>query len=184
MEMTPDLQPTLKGKLLLLRPLEENDWEQMYAVASDRAVWELHPVKDRYQKPVFREYFDGAISSRTAFAITDRSSGKVCGSSRYFGLDRQKDEIEIGWTFLGKAYWGGSFNAELKDLMLKHAFGIVGTVIFWVGEANVRSRRAMEKIGGILRPGVYTRPLSGDIPYVIYEITRDQWQRKQKSETA
>lgn len=168
----PDLQPTLVGERVLIRPVTPADWEGMYAVASDPELWALHPATDRYQEPVFREFFDGALATGSAFALTERESGKIIGSSRYFGHDPELDEIEIGWTFLGRDYWGGSYNREIKQLMLAHAFGFVGTVVFWVGVDNHRSRRAMEKIGGVLRDGQKTRAATGDAPHVVYEIRR------------
>ncbi|MGB5249420.1 MAG: GNAT family N-acetyltransferase, partial [Gammaproteobacteria bacterium] len=81
-------------------------------------------------------------------------------------------EVEIGWTFLSRDYWGGSYNAEIKQLMLEHAFSFVDTVVFWVGETNFRSRRAVEKIGGVLRDGSHCRIESGDKRSVIYEIRK------------
>ena len=171
-----DLQPTLEGKQVIVRPVREHDWEQMYEVASDPAVWALHPDKDRYKEDVFRRYFDGAMSSASAFSIIDRDTGKVCGSSRFHGHDVSRREIEIGWTFLGLKYWGGVYNAEVKSLMLGHAFKFVDTVVFWVGETNARSRKAVEKIGGVLRPGVQLRALSAGNAHVVYEITKEIWE--------
>ena len=97
----------------------------------------------------------------------------MIGSSRYNGFDPVASEIEIGWTFLARDYWGGSYNAEIKQLMLEHAFQYVDTVVFWVGETNLRSRRAMEKIGGVLRDGTYTRGVSGADSNVIYEVRKE-----------
>jgi len=74
----------------------------------------------------------------------------MVGSSRYYDLAPEKSEIIIGYTFLSRALWGGSFNRELKALMLDHAFRFVSAVVFHVGEHNIRSRKAMEKIGGVL----------------------------------
>ena len=145
----------------------------MFAAAADPGIWEQHPAPDRYTEPEFRRYFDGAIDSGLAFAFVDRQSGDIIGSSRYHGLDLAQSEIEIGWTFLARKYWGGSYNAEIKQLMLDHAFQYVGTVVFWVGEENLRSRKAMEKIGGVLRDEIQFRDFSGDMPYVVYEIRKN-----------
>ena len=85
-------------------------------------------------------------------------------------------EVEIGWTFLARSHWGGATNREVKRLMLDHAFGFVDTVVFWVGEKNFRSQGAMKKIGGVLRDGIFERPVSDGTPYVIFEITKDRYQ--------
>ena len=142
-----DLQPTLAGDLLELRPLKPADFEALFAAASDPLIWEQHPESDRYTREVFQLYFDGAMKSGGAFAIIERKSGRIIGSSRYNGFDPLKREIEIGWTFLERAFWGGTYNHELKALMLGHAFKFVNRVLFIVGENNMRSRKAVEKIG-------------------------------------
>ena len=169
----PDLQPTLIGPRIVVRPITPADWDEMYAAAADPEVWALHPARQRYKAEVFRDFFDGAIASRSAFAFVDRQAGTVVGSSRYYGHDPGAREIEIGWTFLARPYWGGSYNAEVKRLMLEHAFGFVDTVVFWVGETNWRSQRAMEKIGGVRRAGLHSRTLSGVTwVHVVFEIRK------------
>jgi|SRR4051812_36062918 RimJ/RimL family protein N-acetyltransferase len=168
-----DFQPTLVGETVLIRPLHAADWAEMFAAAADPLIWEVHPARDRYQEPVFRAYFEGGLASKMAFAFVARASGAIIGSSRYNGYDPEAREIEIGWTFLARAHWGGRTNAEIKRLMIDHAFTFVDTVIFWVGEANWRSRRAMEKIGGVLRPGIHVRERTGvAAPHVIFEIRK------------
>jgi RimJ/RimL family protein N-acetyltransferase len=144
-----DFQPTLKGELLELRPLRADDYGDLFAVASDPLIWEQHPAKDRYTESVFKEFFREAMESGGAFVVIDRKDGRVVGSSRFHGYDSARSEIEIGWTFLARSHWGGVYNRELKELMLRHAFGFVNTVVFLVGPNNKRSQRAMEKIGGV-----------------------------------
>src|SRR5215471_6680784 len=129
----PDLQPTLVGPRVIIRPIDTADWPEMFAAASDPLIWVLHPVSDRHTEARFRAFFDGAIASRSAFAFVDKQSGKIIGSSRYYGYDADLSEIEIGWTFLARDYWGGSYNSEIKKLMLEHAFTFADTVVFWVG---------------------------------------------------
>jgi len=165
-----ELQPTLTGTLLELRPLRSEDFDELYAVASDPGIWELHPEPDRYKENVFRGFFQGAMESGGAFVVIDRATGRIIGSSRYFGYDEQRSEIEIGWTFLARAYWGGVYNRELKDLMLRHAFRFVDSVVFLVGPQNWRSQRAMEKIGGV-RVGTVRRTPEGR-ESVVFQINK------------
>jgi len=173
----PNLQPTLIGPRIAIRPIAEADWSQMFAAGSDPEVWAVHPVSDRYKEAVFREFFDGALASGSGFSFVDRATGKVIGSSRYYGHDAEKREIEIGWTFLAKAYWGGSYNGEIKRLMLDHAFTFVDTVVFFVGERNWVSQRAMEKIGGVRRAGLVPRELGGKVyGHLVFEIRKSDWQ--------
>ena len=158
---------------MLLRPSTAGDWDASFAVASDPLLWAVHPAHDRWQESVFRAYFDGGIASGGALTIVDRDSGAVIGSSRYDHWKRDRDEIEIGWTYLARSHWGGAYNREIKTLMLGHIHRFVATVVFTVGEDNIRSRRAMEKIGGMLRPEIEERLMAGAMKrHVIYEIRR------------
>lgn len=153
--MTFDLQPVLRGELLQLRPLRPEDFHDLYAVAADPLIWEQHPSNDRYQEAVFKDFFAESLASGGALLTIDNKDGKVIGSSRFNGYNGDKSEIEIGWTFLARSHWGGSYNREMKRLMLQHAFKFVGNVIFVIGPENFRSQRAVEKIGGVrvgLRP--------------------------------
>jgi len=172
-----DRQPTLEGKRLLLRPLDPSDWADLFAVASDKRVWELHPMHDRWQEPVFRTFFDDALAKGGALAIIDIGTGEIIGSSRYQALSESEGgSVEIGWTFIAPAYWGTGINAELKRLMLAHALQSVERVNFRVGDTNYRSRKAMEKIGGALTDETETVELAdGPAVHVVYTITRESF---------
>jgi RimJ/RimL family protein N-acetyltransferase len=171
--MVFELQPHLVGELLELRPLRPDDWEQLFRASSDPLIWAGHPCYDRYKEDVFKEFFREALECKGAFVILDRKTGAVIGSSRYFGYDPQKSEIEIGWTFLVRSHWGGTFNAEMKRLMLDHAFRFVDSVIFTVATTNVRSQKAMQKIGGVLTDRRVTRALHGKIvEHYVYLVKK------------
>lgn len=163
-----DLQPVLKGEILELRPLQPQDFRELYAVASDPLIWEQHPMKERYQEEVFKEFFREALESGGAFIAIDSKDGRVIGSSRFFGYNSEKSEIEIGWTFLARSHWGGVYNKEMKQLMLRHAFKFVKTVVFLVGPQNFRSQKAVEKISGVRAGSRYDA--SGRESFA-YEIT-------------
>ena len=163
-----DLQPVLHGELLRLRPLRPDDWDALYAAAADPLIWEQHPCSDRWQEDVFRKFFQEALDSGGAFVIVDANDGRVIGSSRYHGYDEAARAVEIGWTFLARSHWGGVHNGELKQLMLRHAFGFVERVIFLVGPGNRRSQRALEKIGAVRAGSRITE--RGEESFV-YEIT-------------
>src|ERR1051325_10424853 len=173
--MAFELQPVLRGELLELRPLREEDFAELYAVASDPLIWEQHPASDRYKEDVFREFFRGAQESGGAFVVIDPETGRVIGSTRFHGYDEEKSEIEIGWTFLARSHWGGLYNGEMKRLMLEHAFRFVESVVFLVGPENFRSRRAVEKIGGTLDG---TRPNAVGRDSVVYRINASAFAQK------
>jgi RimJ/RimL family protein N-acetyltransferase len=163
-----ELQPVLTGELVTLRPMREEDFPALFAVASDPLIWEQHPEPDRYTEPVFRKFFSGGMESGGAFIVLDRQDGRVIGSSRFAEYDEAKSEIEIGWTFLARSHWGGRYNREMKQLMLQHAFRFVQRVIFRVGPNNRRSQRALENIGAsYLGPETHR-----GAEYALFEIAR------------
>jgi len=137
-----DLQPTLRGKRVELRPLRAEDLDELFAVAADPLIWEQHPASDRHQRAVFQTFFEEALASGGALIALDAESGRVIGSSRFFAYDARASQVEIGWTFLARSFWGGRYNAEMKCLMLEHAFRFVDRVVFLVGINNRRSQRS------------------------------------------
>lgn len=170
-----DRQPVLEGERLLLRPLQESDWAALYAVASDPDIWAVHPSHDRWQEPVFRAFFDDALAKGGALAIIDKATDEVIGSSRFQFSDRlaEEGELEIGWSFIARRFWGQGYNAEFKRLMLEHAFGFVDRVVFRVGADNMISRKAMDNIGGRMTGETFVEERVGrPVDHVVYEITR------------
>lgn len=167
-----DFQPTLSDGDVTLRPLRPDDWDALFAVASDPLIWAVHPAHDRWQEPVFRRFFDDALASGGALVVLD-AAGEVIGSSRYDRGRADAGEVEIGWTFLSRDHWGGATNRAIKRLMIAHALADFDHVIFLVGEHNLRSRRAMEKIGGVLTDRIQQAEMAGrQIRHVIYAIDR------------
>jgi RimJ/RimL family protein N-acetyltransferase len=175
-----ELQPTLRGESVELRPLRPDDYDAVYAAASDPLIWEQHPDRERYKPEIFREYFQSGIDSGGAFAIIGRASGRIIGSSRYWNYKLEESEIEVGWTFLERKYWGGEINREVKQLMLRHAFRFVERVVLIVGEHNLRSQRAVEKIGG-RRERMEHRPGRDGVERgnVVFVITREAFAKQQ-----
>ncbi len=165
-------QPVLDGPTITLRPTVAADWEPMFAAAADPLIWEVHPAHDRWQEPVFRAYFADALASGGGLTIREQASGRVIGASRYSTERALAGEVEIGWTFLTRDHWGGGTNRELKRLMIGHALRYFEAAIFLVGETNGRSRRAMEKIGGVLIDRTFDAPMAGGVisRHVIYRI--------------
>ena len=102
-----DYQPVLIGNLVEIRPLCGEHYDDLYAVASDPLIWEQHPVKTRYEESGFKLFFGESLESGGALIITEQKSSQVIGSSRFHGYNEMMSEVEIGWTFLARAYWGG-----------------------------------------------------------------------------
>lgn len=164
------LQPSLEGPFLLLRPLQQDDFEALYEAAADPLTWAQHPSPLRYQRAVFEEWFKSAIESKGSLAVIDRNVGKIIGTSRYYELNEQQREVSIGFTFLARAYWGGITNRELKWLMLSHAFRWGETVWFHVAPQNIRSQKAVEKIGARFSHRGVKHLTGGPQEYVFFRM--------------
>jgi RimJ/RimL family protein N-acetyltransferase len=177
--MAFEFQPQLKNDKIRLEPLGAGDFEALYAVASDALIWEQHPSRDRYKREVFENFFKGAMESGGAFRIHDAANGQLIGSSRFYEYDESQKKISIGYTFIARSHWASGHNRALKTLMLDHAFRYVDRVLFQVGVDNWRSRKAMEKLGGIY---IGEEPVSyfGEAarPNVIFKIDSADWQAK------
>ena len=174
--MSFDRQPRLHDELIRIEPLQADDFEPLYAVASDPLIWEQHPNRERYKREVFATFFKGALESGGALRVHDQSSGNLIGSSRFYDVDEARGAAAIGYTFLARSAWGRRYNLALKTLMLDHAFRFVGRVVFHVGVNNLRSRKAMEKLGGVYAGeevvSYYGEPSSTN---VVYGIDKADW---------
>ena len=146
------------------------------ALTSDPLLWEVHPAWDRYKESVFRAYFDRNLESGGSLTMIGRVSGGVIGASRYWEPDPDTGSTEIGATYIARSHWGSGANREAKRLMIAHALVAVPSVHFRIGTDNVRSRRAIEKIGARLTGRTDMSEMAGVmVEHVIYEITRDDF---------
>ena len=173
-----ELQTTLENEVVKIKPLKSEDFELLFSIASDPEIWEQHPNKDRYKREVFENFFKGAIESKGAFLVFDNQSGKAIGSSRFYDFNPETKSIAIGYTFLAKDHWGTTFNKALKSLMLNHAFQFVDHVIFHIGASNIRSQKAIEKLGAKkvreILVEYYGEPEKLNFEY---EITKEDWEK-------
>src|SRR5438552_5245863 len=183
-----DLQPELENHLLVLRPLREKDFEDLYKVASDPLIWEQHPSKDRCRKDVFELFFREAMESGGAFAIIDKKTrlpdgqaNQIIGSTRFHFVKETQNAIEIGWTFLAREYWGGYYNQSMKHLMIEWAFNFVENILFYIHEENIRSQKAVEKIGAGRITSLEDKVLEiRSNASVIYNINKKSWKLNAK----
>lgn len=166
-----DLQLTLSGSTVWLRPIAPADFADLHAVARDPQIWALHPARDRWQEAQFRTYFDTWFLRGGGLAIVERESGKIIGASCYSTEGRAPGDVEIGWTFLARAHWGGRTNREVKRLMIGHALKSFDRVVFRVAETNLRSRGALEKIGAVLTDETEEIEVGGrSVTHLVYAI--------------
>ena len=173
--MNFNLQPShLHSPLVQLLPLQENHFEALYAVASDALIWQQHPNPNRYLKEIFHTYFLGAIQSNGAFLILDSQTKEVIGSTRFYDYNKEKSQVLIGYTFIARKYWGTTYNQEIKKLMSNYAFQYVNTIIFHIGANNIRSQKAIEKLGAT-KIDEFLVEYFGEEPKLnyIYQINKD-----------
>jgi RimJ/RimL family protein N-acetyltransferase len=177
--MNFDLQPTLENKFVKICPLKVDDFETLYSIACDPLIWEQHPNKDRYKKGAFENYFKGAMESKGAFLVFNAKTGKPIGSTRFSRIDEEEKIAEIGYTFIARDHWGTTYNQALKTLMLDHAFNFVDSVIFHIGAVNIRSQKAIEKLGA-KKIGEAVVEYYGEAPKLnfTYQIEKKYWQKK------
>jgi RimJ/RimL family protein N-acetyltransferase len=172
MNNTFDRQEELEDDLIRIIPLKAEHFEALYRVASDPLIWEQHPNNDRYLRVVFEAFFEGALASEGAYLVLDKETGEVIGSSRYYDFDEEKKAIAIGFTFIARQFWGGTYNSALKRLMMNHAFEYLDAVIFHVGSQNLRSQKAVEKLGAKKIGEQVVTPIK--LNY-IYQLTKVDW---------
>ena len=174
--MNINIQPTLENENVILHPLQDKDFDDLYAVVSDPKIWEQHPNKDRCKIEVFKVFFDGAMQSKGAFKIVNKASGHVMGSTRFYDHNQEENSISIGYTFYGREYWGKGFNHSVKSLMLDYIFQFVSKVHFHIGAENIRSQIAIGRLGT-------TKIDEQEIAYFgeqaklnyIYCLTKEEW---------
>ncbi|MEL6822472.1 MAG: GNAT family N-acetyltransferase [Calditrichota bacterium] len=133
----------------MLRPLAEVDQAALYAVAKDPLIWEQHPCPDRWRKKEFDAFFQTSLDSEGALVVIENSTANIIGSSRFKPVDGHPNAVEIGWSFLARKFWGGTYNRAVKQLMINHAMRTLEHVIFYIGTDNIRSQKAVEKIGAV-----------------------------------
>lgn len=177
------LQPVLENDHIVLYPLTEEDFEALYAVASDPGIWEQHPNRDRWKRDVFRTFFDGAIQSGGAFKVVDKARGTIAGSTRMYDYNEDDSSILIGYTFYATEYWGKGVNPAVKALMLDYLFQFVEHVYFHIGAVNTRSQVAITRLGA-RKVGEQEVAYFGEAPKLnyVYAIEKDEWLARNKSQ--
>ena len=177
--MTFEFQPSLENESVRIEPIQASDFKRLYEIASDPLIWEQHPNKNRYQRAMFETFFKGALESGGAFLVFDKKSGQLIGSSRFCEYNAEASSVSIGYTFLARDHWGTTYNRALKSLMLDHAFRFVDSVVFHIGALNLRSQKAIERLGAIKTAEAvieyYGEP--GKLNFV-YEIRKSDWRMR------
>lgn len=174
----------LEGQSVQLIPLEIDQFDELVAASSDPVVWE-HLAIEGYKEDILRKALFEAIQERNLgnaypFVIISKEDNRIIGSTRYFDIHVEHRKLEIGWTWIQKDFWGSGINTEIKYIMLKYAFEHINVsrVQIKTGDTNIRSQRAIEKLGakfeGILRKD-RIRPNGSFRNSVYYSILSEEW---------
>ena len=175
---------TLTGRLVELRPLEEDTLDELFDVAGDREIWRLTSI-DYSDPAIFFPNFRAALRDRGLgkaypFLVCLAGSGRIVGTTRFLDIHPEDKKLEIGVTWIASEYWGSGVNSECKQLLLAPCFETLGAnrVQFRAKADNGRSRRALEKIGavfeGVLRQDKI-EPSGRPRDTAFYSIVREEW---------
>ncbi|WP_310790617.1 isoleucine--tRNA ligase, N-acetyltransferase domain-containing [Moraxella catarrhalis] len=159
------LPSQIDSKNFTLRTLTKADKQALQACASDPAIWQFMPTK-RHLPEVFEPFFEQAVKDK-AYAIIDKRTGNIIGTTRFCHDNAKDDVIGIGFTFITPEFWGKGVNDEIKNTLLNHAFKYRNTVCFQIHEGNDRSKKAVEKLGA-----TYQKDVENDFGKMwVYTIT-------------
>ncbi len=180
-----DTSITLENDAVKLSSLTLNNYRELLSVASQEKLVQFSP-SDIETPEALKNYVKTALAeqkqkSSIPFIIYDMKRKAYAGSTRYMNIDPKNRVLHIGSTWIGREFQGSGLNTEMKHLMLDHAFNEMGfeKVEFRIDERNIRSRKAVEKLGGvlegILRKNVYL--LDGfKRNTCCYGILREEWE--------
>lgn len=175
---------TLEGRHVRMEPLAREHVEGLCAIGLEEELWRWTTV--RLQTPEhMRAYIEAALREQVEgkslpFATTEKSTGRIVGSTRFGNIDTANRRVEIGWTWVGIPWQRTAVNTEAKLLMLEHAFETWRClrVEFKTDALNTRSRAAILRLGakeeGTFRNHMITE--TGRVRHsVYYSIIDTEW---------
>lgn len=177
----------LRGQYVYLQLLQDDDVPTLRALAKDERIWEY--TKTLLVNETYDQQFDNYISiafdpngtgRQYSFVMRDAQSGAIMGMTRFYHVEPANKRLKIGYTWYTPAYWGKVHNKECKLLLLQYAFETLGfrRVEFEVAHKNIRSQKAVAKIGGI-KEGVLRKHMlqpNGEVRHtVVFSIVDDEW---------
>ncbi len=174
----------LEGRFVRLEPLEPRHEAGLNAIADDDDIWRHFSsylgAPDTMHRWIEQALANRAKGTELPFATVERATGTVAGATRLMDIQPDNYAVEIGGTWLGRAWRRTAINSESKYLLLRHLFEAIGCrrVCFKTDLLNERSQRAIERLGAV-REGVLRKHMvvqngrSRDSVY--YSIIDDEW---------
>lgn len=181
----------LRGQSVYLQPLSPEDKEALRPLARDERLWEFTKtllIDDHFDQH-FDDYFSMAIrpleTGNQAFVIRSVSDDAVIGMTRAFMIEPKERRLEIGHTWYIPSVWGKIHNKECKLLLLQYIFETLqfDRVEFKIAHQNIRSQRAVEKIGGVKEGVLRKHAIRNDgsrRDTVVFSIIDEEWPEKKK----
>ena len=180
----------LQGDTVYLEFLSRDHIEELRSLAKDERIWEFTKtllIDDHYDQR-FEEYIAlaldrNALEKQVAFVIRNRDDEAIIGMTRFYGIDEKNKRLNIGYTWYVPSVWGMVHNKECKYLLLTYAFEKLAfnRVGFEVAHQNIRSQKAVEKIGGTREGELRKFALRPDGVFrntVVFSIINDEWPEK------
>jgi RimJ/RimL family protein N-acetyltransferase len=182
--MKLNLSPTLENEFVILTPLTIENYKELISIGAEDKLVQYSP-SDIYSAKSLKNYVEIALEQKAKsisipFIIYDKSKKQYAGSTRYMNINLKNKVLEIGSTWIGKEFQGTGLNTHIKSLMIDHVFEKMNfeKIEFRIDERNIRSRKAVEKLGGVLegvlRENVYL--LNGfKRNTCCYGILKEEW---------
>jgi len=174
----------LEGRIVRLEPLSEDHLDGLADVAFEPSIWQwtLARPTDRAGLGAWLEtaLADAATGTEMPFATIDQVTGRPIGSTRFLSIVPEHRRLEIGWTWLGRAWQRTGANREAKLLLLGHAFDELGAnrVEFKTDSRNEPSRTALLGIGATFE-GIFRNHIvmpDGPLRHsAYYSVISDEW---------
>ena len=173
----------LKGRYVQIVPMERNHIKEMYDIGQKEEIWRYLPVKIKTQKEMAK-FVENALANKETgeefpFVLLDCNE-KVIGTTRFMDISNINRSLEIGWTWLTPDVWGTPVNIECKYLLLKYCFEHMKCIRVQLktDELNLRSQKAIERIGGVREGILRNHMIRKDGSYrnsVIYSVIENDW---------
>lgn len=181
-----DFNRIIENSIALLRPIEENDFNEFLKIAFDESIW-IRTTNRIQSEEDLRKYIEKSIKERERnfrypFTIIDKRINKIAGSTSYANISLKDKRLEIGWTWLGKEFQGTGLNKACKFLLLQNAFENLNfeRVELKTDVLNLQSRKAMLKIGAVEEGILRSHTLMPDgrrRDTIYYSIIKNEWQK-------
>jgi RimJ/RimL family protein N-acetyltransferase len=184
-----DHPTVLTGHVVDLLPLEEKHFDDLHTAASDKRIWEFYPG-DWSVREKFDKIYNSALALRGKgleypFVVFHKPTGKIIGSTRFLDIVPYDKRLEIGGTWYMPEYWATAVNLDCKLALMTFAFETldVHRLQLKTQHNNIRSRKAIEKIGGIYEGIIREHMLKDDGSYrssAYFSILKHEWEPVKK----